>query len=115
MNPGSTRTEANPGHCDASNANMGSGISMASCSAPQFAETLLMRYTLGVEEAEEDGTCAKSGRRRDARSLDCTRVAPHLSRDVRGTPANSEDRERTPPRIKVRRGTNFGVLGRRRR
>jgi len=42
----------------------------------------------------------------------CTRVAPHLSRDVRGTAANSEDRERTPPRIKVRRGTNFGVLGR---
>ena len=43
---------------------------------------------------------------------ECTRVAPHLSRDVYGTPKNSENRERTPPIINMRTGTNFEGLAR---
>ena len=46
------------------------------------------------------------------RLADCTRVAPHLSRDVPGTPEHSEDRERTPPIINMRTDTNFEVLRR---
>ena len=67
-----------------------------------------MRYALGVEEAEEDGTFAKSGRRRDARK---SRLHPRCTPFVPRRTRNAQELEEPRANIATIRGAQAQTSG----